>query len=108
MRAIASGLRLSWFRFGMGLLGEDQPDPDGSSGSQAIKSVVDHLGGLRVHAPDLSELGSHSLELSEAGNLRSLQRFPGAYGQEQSVEGIIQVLRQGSGHWHASWLLNRK
>ena len=65
------------FRFGMGLLGEDQPDPDGSSGSQAIKSVGDHLGGLRVHAPDLSELGSHSLELSEAGNLRSLQRFPG-------------------------------
>ena len=92
----------------MGLLGEDQPDPDGSSGSQAIKSVVDHLGGLRVHAPDLSELGSHSLELSEAGNLRSLQRFPGAYGQEQSVEGIIRGLRQGSGHWHAYWLLNRK
>jgi hypothetical protein len=24
----------------MGLLGEDQPDPDGSSGSQAIKSLI--------------------------------------------------------------------
>jgi hypothetical protein len=73
----------------MGLLGEDQPDPDGSSGSQTIKSVIDHLGGLWVHASDLPELGSRSLELFETGNLRSLQRFPGAYGQEQSIEGII-------------------
>jgi hypothetical protein len=82
----------------MRLLGEDQSDPDGSPGGQAVKPVSDQLGGFRVHAPDLRELGSYGLELFKAGNLRILQRFPGAHGQEQTIEGIIRVLRRRAGH----------
>jgi hypothetical protein len=37
----------------MWTFGEDQPDLDGSPGGQALKSVVDHLGGLWIHAWDL-------------------------------------------------------
>jgi hypothetical protein len=91
----------------MGLLGEDQPDPDGSSGSQAIKSVFDHLTCLRSNTLDLVDQRSQDLELPKVGDMRILESLPGAYGQEQTVERIIRILRQGLGHGHASWLLIR-
>jgi hypothetical protein len=82
----------------MRLFREGQPDPDGSPGGAVVKSVVDELSDLSVHAWDLLQPGSDGLELFEAYNLRIFQRFPSADGQEQTTEGIIRVLRRGAGH----------
>jgi hypothetical protein len=82
----------------MGLFREGQPDSDDSPGGKVVKSVFDELSSLSVHALDLLQPGSDGLELFEAYNLRILQRFPSAYGQEQITKGIIRVLRRGAGH----------
>jgi hypothetical protein len=84
--------------FAMGAFGEDQPDPDGSPGGQALKSVVDHLGSLWINALDLLQPGSGGLELFEAGDVRFLKGLPGTDGQEQPVEGIIRAVGAGARH----------
>jgi hypothetical protein len=53
----------------MGRLGKVQPNPDGSPCRQAVKSVFDDLGSLKVNASDLVKQRSQGLELSEAGDL---------------------------------------
>jgi hypothetical protein len=83
-------------------LGEDQPDPHGSPGGQTVQPILNDLGGFRVHAPDLLELWSNGFELLEAGDLRILQSLSGPHGQEQTIEGIIRVLRGRLRHRHAS------
>jgi hypothetical protein len=82
----------------MGPFREDQPDSHGFPGGEVVKSVFDELSSLSVHALDLLQPGSDGPELFEAYNLRILQRFPSAYGQEQITEGIIRMLRRGAGH----------
>jgi hypothetical protein len=86
------------FRFAKSSLAEDQPDPNRSPGSQAIQSVLDDLGDAWIDAWDFADLGSQSLELFEAGDVRLVNGLPDLHGQEQAAEGILRRLREGLRH----------
>jgi hypothetical protein len=95
------------FRFAKSSLAEDQPDPNRSPGSQAIQSVLDDLGDAWIDAWDFADLGSQSLELFEAGDVRLVNGLPDLHGQEQAAEGILRRLREGLRHGLTSRLGSR-
>jgi hypothetical protein len=79
--------------------GKDQPDPYGSSGGEAVKSVCDDLGRRWVNVRDLADQGSQGFELFEAGDVRIVNDLPGFYGQAETSEGIIRGVRGSLRHW---------